>query len=740
MSYGLPALVAIFVMYGSLYPFDFASPAPNALNGLLSNWHLFHSRGDALGNIGLFVPWGVVSVLALAPRRGGIVATSIACALGFVLACVAQIGQLWVPARDPAAGDVVWNLVGCIIGVAIGYRLLAKRKTNGGAAPPALVGDALLGAWLLTEWLPLIPSLDVQLIKEHLKTIVAGPALNIGELAPQLAMTVLAGHLIRQRTERGHPVRIFFAILALVVAGKLIIIGAQASLSMLIGLALGAITWLTIDRVPRQRQREILAGLLLTGYTCAALSPFSFRDAAAGIVWLPFSAMLQGSMLANVQSLMADMVLFASILYVVQAAGGRPIAMSIILAMWVLGMESLQAFIETRTADITEPLLVLILGQVLAPALQQERRERQAATLPAPTSTEAAVTRRPAIRSPSRLALQIGVPTAVIVTAISAVLHLPGIPYNILELFRGNGNIAALTLFALTILWAGAGAVLLGRLLSRSRHPGLLIVPATLMVCLVSLSLLWSAVTTESIEDIAGSSNLFWFVTNRDIWGEAWRKIFLYLNDPDTIGLIEHYCRYSALYAPLPICLAYLLAVAEHNHHGGTNHRWLIELTLGMLLLMWLCKAVAFDWSSTDNLNELIARDGEWGLGGGGYLYLLLLLVCATGLGLGGSLAGTWWRRLLAGAVMLAALPVGWWLLNEGLERQVEKYDLVFSGVQFLLGPDRRHTLDSDSLFLRWSILQLSATLGIAVGIWIGNSAFPRNQGELPARGAGCRR
>jgi hypothetical protein len=36
--------------------------------------------------------------------------------------------------------------------------------------------------------------------------------------------------------------------------------------------------------------------------------------------------------------------------------------------------------------------------------------------------------------------------------------------------------------------------------------------------------------------------------------------------------------------------------------------------------------------------------------------------------------------------------------------------------VQFLLGPDRKHLLSPEILFLRWSVVQLAGVLVIAVG------------------------
>src|SRR5690606_14136825 len=72
---------------------------------------------------------------------------------------------------------------------------------------------------------------------------------------------------------------------------------------------------------------------------------------------------------------------------------------------------------------------------------------------------------------------------------------------------------------------------------------------------LISLGLLSISVTQESITDIVGSNNLYWLVTNKDIWGENWRHIFEWLG-PALVSMLERSVRYTALYAPLAIFLA----------------------------------------------------------------------------------------------------------------------------------------------------------------------------------------
>ena len=75
-------------------------------------------------------------------------------------------------------------------------------------------------------------------------------------------------------------------------------------------------------------------------------------------------------------------------------------------------------------------------------------------------------------------------------------------------------------------------------------------------------------------------------------------------------------------------------------------------------LVLWLCKAIAFDWSSTDNLNELIAREGELGLGGGGYLYALLAVLAINAVLLARVSPAKPGKMLLTVALLRTCAPV----------------------------------------------------------------------------------
>lgn len=731
-SYKYLSGLALLIAYGSLYPFDFAAAPDGAFSNLFSQATLFSSIGDALGNIGLFIPWGLLGVLTIAPRRGLASAVVQTLFFGFLVAFALQIAQLWVPTRTPALNDVLWNMVGCIAGVFLSYQLNTRRQNLSGIFGIQQVIGGLLAAWIVWEWLPLIPSLDFQLVKNHLKELLAFDSISLNLIFERAAITLLFGELLSRFFKPQYSLIALPLMAAGIILGKIFLVDAQLNASIVLGFLIGIVSWWAIFRLSVDRRTAIVVVALLLAYSIQAFAPFSLKDAPSSFGWLPFEGLLEGSMLVNIRTLAGNLLLFGSVLMLLRAGGSKLGAASVGLAFWILCMELAQLFISNRSGAITEPLLVLIAGQCLG-VLDFSARSATVNLDSAAGVEKKSRPTTPSVALPSyrNAAIQTLILVGLIVLSLKLLLQLPAIPYNVKELFRADGSMLALTAFALSILWMGVGSVWFGRQLLRSKWPGLLLFPMSIAVSLISLTLLQYGVTHESINDIVGSPNIFRAVTIENEWGEAWRSIFLYLDAP-LIDAMERFIRYWALYTTPSICLGLILYA---RYVSQAEHRAVLPKTgllLGASLTLWLCKAIAFDWASTDNLAELIAIEGEWGWGGGGYLYGLIVLLCLNAaIFAEASITNT--RILLKVFIFsLVAIPLGWWLINQGLELNVEKYGTHFSAVQFLLGPDRNDLLSQNALIARWSLLQLVAVLIVGLGVRLGKNIFPISASSSP--------
>src|SRR5688500_17525507 len=163
------AAIAALITYGSLYPFNFAWPVSHsaAWEKLLFDWTPFTSRGDALGNFALFLPFGFAGVFAApahgrsAPRVSTIVLASLA------LATVLQVAQIYFPPRSPALADVVWNMLGAGLGIVAAWSLKSHLELRPlGWRDAYSIPAALIALWISAELLPFVPSLDLQAIKD----------------------------------------------------------------------------------------------------------------------------------------------------------------------------------------------------------------------------------------------------------------------------------------------------------------------------------------------------------------------------------------------------------------------------------------------------------------------------------------------------------------------------------------------------------------------------------------------
>jgi VanZ family protein len=118
------ALCVLLVTLGSLYPWHFAWPS-----SLSAAWtHMINQRSwwtgprDVVGNVVLFVPLGVLGWAVLRPSRWPmLLAAALVVGVGVAFAFALQVAQIFVPRRDAAWSDVVWNTLGLLAGL-----LLAK--------------------------------------------------------------------------------------------------------------------------------------------------------------------------------------------------------------------------------------------------------------------------------------------------------------------------------------------------------------------------------------------------------------------------------------------------------------------------------------------------------------------------------------------------------------------------------------------------------------------------------------
>lgn len=393
-----------------------------------------------------------------------------------VLALVLQVAQIYVPGRTAALADVIWNMVGAAVGI-VASMLADKhqREPSQRWQTETALPLGLIALWLAAELLPFVPSLDVQSIRTNLKSLLH-PTVAPEQLVFHAVGAILSGWALAAIVGTARSLPWLFVLAGAVAAGKVFVVTRMLDVSTLSGLALGCAGWWLLARWPEPRRSTALVLLLFAAYVVGALMPFEIRDTPDPFNLVPFAGLLRGSMLANSQALAANLCLYAGILGVIRMNGGSPAPGSIALAILVTLFEAIQTYLAGRAPDITEPLLVLLAGQMLrlAPVPAPKRHTAAKPTPPvARVMSRAAVGAQPSAAGFNLIgwSMRLGIVCVVMALALSAVLRLPQVPYNVAELFLGNGSFPVLTIFALALLWVGAGACLVGHYVAQSARP-----------------------------------------------------------------------------------------------------------------------------------------------------------------------------------------------------------------------------------------------------------------------------
>lgn len=721
--------VCIAILYGSLFPFDFDFQIGSSrIKTFLGSWLLVESIGDILGNIVLFVPFGCVGVF-LFPKLG----RTWIFVLWLLVALGCQLLQLFLPSRDPSLFDLYGNAAGSTIGWLLAHRA-AKQLVNGLEKTSYYLSFTLILPifWLGYQLIPFVPSIDFQSYKDAIKPLVLTPVWSWQKFFLEMACWVTFLHCLNEHNQKvlkaSHLLVGVFGILLL----KIIIVTNVVFLYQAIGMLLAVCIFLGKDKKQLLSKNALITSLLVS-WAINSLFPFEGRLENVEFGWLPFSGFLEGSMLHNTQALCQKVFVYGSVCWLFFIVSNRYWFKIFSVVVGLIIIEIIQLNLAHKTAEITDPILFVTLAFIVFKInwLGTTNKSEDAVKNFKPKCVTAGsgikVSGHSLLsRDKKQVMLWVFGYCLLVILGIKILLTLPGVPYNIRELFRFNASGIDLLFFSLALLSLGWGAAWLGRILHRHSLPVLIAMVSLMGLSVFVYLLFWFGVTRESIMDVAGSSVFIHRVSEKAVlgqWGIETVRMLGAENLRVITDIFEPVIRFGALIGPLlafsGIAFALMAAVIEGGNGAGYLFKRALFLLFCIFPWLYLCKVIAFDWSSTDNLNELIARDGKWGVGGGGYLYGLVLLISVLSAWLCYSLRRRGNQLVFTCMVIICAVPLGWLLLNWGLEDGVEKYGLMFSGVSFLLGPDRETYIGEGVLFLRWAAVQLFAVTGLAFGGWL---------------------
>jgi VanZ family protein len=727
--------VVFFITYGSLYPFEFSLVVSDqAFRAFLNSAIVLSSIGDVVGNVVLFVPFGFLGYRLLP--------SWVLVSIGLLLAVILQIAQLFLPSREPAIYDVFWNFLGISFGLLCGYVLkVSPLFKNNFCTTNNQVAIVIIMLWGALQLLPFVPTLDWQSFKSALKPLTL-PSFSWERTSFLTFGWLAVGYFSRKVLDKNWHTSYFILGVVSILLLKIMIVSNELNLTDVFAGFFAVLIYLFLGKLDARRI-VYLAWLILFTYTLKSLFPFQWQSEGKSFIWLPLSGFLDGSMIINSKALCEKLFVFVCIFSLLKEAKILSVKTISVVIIIIATIEICQLWIAGRTAEITDPLLATIIAWLivrlrnftqtnsklqLAETLQLDSRILQSNTGFVNASIGRGQNSREAFSPDWRVIVTALVISVVIASCLYVLLRMPNVPYNIRELFKYGGNGIDLFIFALALLAMGGAPAWMGYTVAKAKNFIVTAPMTAIKVSAVIYILIFASVTDESIMDIAGSSVIVHRVGEKGVLGTVGKQFVAAVgadNLRNVTDIFEPLVRFGALFGPLIIFLGLIFAALFKTQSlpnaGNGLHSWLFSKQLFIYLLYMLpwfyfCKVIAFDWSSTDNLNELIARDGYYRMGGGGYLYVLIALISLLAGVLAWAIQYSAFFTILLLIISLFSVWPGWLLINAGLTNNVGKYGLSFSGVDFLLGPDRTHLLSSRELFFRWSLVQYSAILGLASG------------------------
>jgi len=346
-------IVAAGILFGSLYPFDFAPDADprTAARYLLSTWRVWDVGDDLLANVLAYMPLGALAVLAVSPRVPAALRVLLASLGGVLLSAGVELAQFSDAGRVTSMGDVYANGTGATAGAVLAAVALRAR-------PDAAV---VLIAWLGWQLYPFYPAAELGglWLAWHKVTI---PSLPLDDLARHITVWLLVAALVDALCGGGRRWLAVFVLLAgCEVLGRVLVSGDPPGLADLAGAATAGALWAVPVR-GRLWHSGIVALALAVLITALRLEPYAFTFPPRAFGWVPFASFVGGYTGIALQNAFEKTALYGGLIWLLGRSGvPLPIGMGL-TALLLFATSYAQTWLPGRTAEITDAALAVLIG------------------------------------------------------------------------------------------------------------------------------------------------------------------------------------------------------------------------------------------------------------------------------------------------------------------------------------------------------------------------------------------
>jgi VanZ family protein len=368
----LAAGIALLIVWGSLYPFDFLLPGPDLLNRRLSG-ALSHrmTRGDLASNVLIYMPLGAALMLSLWGRSGRVLILQ-ATLVGSLLALNMELAQAFTAHRVTSVWDWLLNSAGAFAGAIMIrlYLLVGSRWRFASLVGPrpALVPMWIILLWLLSQFSPYKAVLDAAQLQASTDSLEHHYVWSLVDGSLAIAAWLVLAETMRRIWVPRYAAAALLGLIAATLFARLWIIDQRLRFEEVIAWII-AVASLFVSRGVQDRARAgVAAGACAMALLVGGLYPFVFSAEAQRFHWIPFAGNLLLS--RDYQPLVEKLFLYAALLWTCTLAMGRLSAAAIATFVLTTLVELQQMWVPGSRAEITDPLLVALLAGVFYLAME----------------------------------------------------------------------------------------------------------------------------------------------------------------------------------------------------------------------------------------------------------------------------------------------------------------------------------------------------------------------------------
>jgi len=365
----LLAVIVFLIAFGSLYPFSFSVAGPDALARLGTLPRAGTTRSDVAANVLLYLPLGTCLAWLLAARLGGAGAVLLATLLAAALSFAIESAQLFETRRVASLADFSCNVIGAFAGAGLALAIARTRRNLQSSRFAGLlrhpVAAALLLSWVGYRLAPFTPVFDPAQWASAFAPLAGPHSFRVPAFLLH-AIAWLALLLVSDRLAPRRAASLALGAMAVVLAGRILFAGLALEAEELAGMAAALVLARPLARVPRSAGARALAAALFLVVAWQGLAPFDFQVAQDRFALLPFGESLTQYRAANLADMFLRCFTNGALVWLLARSGLSVFAATSLGAGAVFAVELLQTWLPGQTAEITDPLLAVSAGGLIA--------------------------------------------------------------------------------------------------------------------------------------------------------------------------------------------------------------------------------------------------------------------------------------------------------------------------------------------------------------------------------------